>query len=258
MGPVFDRPFFLPRAKDSARDGVFIGEKSPMKSSIRLLATSLLLLALADVSHAADAGPPATSPTRSAPVERPLVSIDFPGGSVTKFLSMVAQNQHVSFNIIATGGPAELATELPPFALRNADVGTVAVVLRNLLLPRGFDLQPIGGQPDSFVCTLSPLERPRQDKTPQHQFESYQLAPYLDEQSVDDIVGAMRAAWELAPGHEPDALRLKFHPATTILLASGPLDAINITRQVLVQLKRSSGKESKDKDRAKPPSSDKN
>lgn len=216
-----------------------------MNLRLRSLASiTTLLLAFTPVIHAADPQP-APAPATAAPAE--LVSIDFPGGPLTKLLSMIGQNEKLSFNVIA-GNAADLAVEVPPFAIRNADLGSFALVLHNVLEPRGYQFIPVGGRDGSFVCTLTRIEPSREEKLQQHQFESFQLAPYLEQQSVDDIVDAMRTAWELDPTHKPDALRLKFHPPTSILLVSGPYEAITLTRAVLIQLNRSPDKKADHKE----------
>ena len=71
-------------------------------------------------------------------------------------------------------------------------------------------------------------------------FQSFQLAPYLEFQSVDDIVGAVHAMWALDPMRSPEALRVKFHPPTGILLVSGPSEGIQMVEVILRQLRRSS------------------
>ena len=171
--------------------------------------------------------------------QRWLVNLDFPGGSLSKLLATISKAHEVSFNIISAGNPTDLATEMPPFSLRNAPLATVAEVIHQLLYPRGLDLKYVGGETNSVVCVVSWREMPDASKhPPATEFESFQLAPYLAEQSVDDIVGAIRTAWELDPAHDRAALHVKFHPGTSILLVSGPHDGISLALSVIVSLKR--------------------
>jgi ribosome recycling factor len=88
------------------------------------------------------------------------------------------------------------------------------------------------------VAVVLGRNEPARPRTPLPiDFESFQLAPYLRDQSIDDIVEAIRASWELNPRNDPNALRLKFHPPTSILLASGPRDALNMAGKIISQLK---------------------
>ena len=203
-------------------------------------------------SQAADTpkAAPATSSLASASVAsrgvEPLsVNVDFSGGPINKLVEALAKVEGVSFNIIFNGlnrdDAADFAKlEFPPFSLRNASVLGILEVVSDLLEPRGFRLKPIGGpNPNSWICTVQKTPALQEkSSSAQTQFLSYQLAPFLQSQSVDDIVGALHAAWELDPSHAPDLLHVKFHPGTSILLVSGPPEAINITRNLLVELKR--------------------
>ncbi|HEX2855044.1 MAG TPA: hypothetical protein VHO24_17550 [Opitutaceae bacterium] len=178
-------------------------------------------------------------------------SLDFSGGPVASFIAAVARIEGISFNVIASDQEDLRAAVIPPFSLRNITLVTLLEV-SSRLIPREFVLEPAGGvEPNSVVCILR-----RRSVGPgtayMSDFESFQLTPYLADQSIDDIIGAIRAAWELNPAHTADGLRLKYHPATSILLVSGqtdghrsPSEAIDITRKVLSQVKRASAKDPK-------------
>jgi hypothetical protein len=169
---------------------------------------------------------------------RPVTfSIDFPGGTISDFLDAVSNGKGVSLSIINAGDPADLATRLPEFSLRNTNLMTAIQVLSRLLEPRGFNLSMMPSDVNSVAVVLGRNE-PARPRTPLPiDFESFQLAPYLRDQSIDDIVEAIRASWELNPRNDPNALRLKFHPPTSILLASGPRDALNMAGKIISQLK---------------------
>ncbi len=213
-----------------------------MKTLLRAAAVVLLLTSAAS-SRAADVKSIAEFITTSSPVKtaEPVnINVDFPGGSMGKFLTAIGKVDGVSFNIITAGDTADFSKiELPAFALRNTNLLTLFEVLRNLFEQRGFSLNLAGGgNPNSLVCVVRSLENTKPQLAFPIQFLSFQLAPYLSEQSVDEIVGAIHTAWELEPTHGPDALHVKFHPGTTILLISGPAEGINLTRSVLAELKR--------------------
>ena len=164
-----------------------------------------------------------------------VFSIDFPGGSLKSFLNAMAKADVVSFTVISAGDQADLETPLPPFALRNANPVTISEVLHNLLEPRGLSLKSNG---DMFQNVVGVLTRPVSDSKSLSptQFESFSLNYQLADQSIDDIVATIREGWELDPAHDKNALRLKFHPATSILLVSGPPAAIQVAARVISQL----------------------
>jgi hypothetical protein len=168
------------------------------------------------------------------------ITIDFPGGPASALIAAVAKlDRENGFNVI--GEKSDLAIELPPFAVRNADPSALAAALNGVLQARGYTLAPNGrvAPGHSPVFTLRKLSPFEVDHRLMGEMQSFQLAPYLGQQSVDDIIGAIRTAWELDPTRAPTALRLKFHPPTGILLVSAPRDGIAIVMTVLKELRRS-------------------
>lgn len=159
-----------------------------------------------------------------------MISVDFPGGSVAQLVAAVNKPDGHAFNLL--GETEDLATRLPAFSVRNVNPSAFAMALRQLLEPRGITVMPEG--PDLFVLRKVATMVRREPVA----FESFQLSPYLDKQSVEDIVSAMRTAWELNPANKPEELQLKFHPATRLLLASGSADAIRVASKVLSTLSR--------------------
>ena len=175
-----------------------------------------------------------------------LLNLTSKGGSLREFLAVATGPDERSFTVINAGEPSDLETPLPAFELRNANWGTVMGVLGNILVARGFNLSMAGSDfPDpsvakSIVCVLRRIEPSADEKRPTAPaFESFQLVDHIYEgQTVDVIVDAIRTAWELDPQHDAAALRLKFHPATKILLVSGPASATTIARQVVGGLRK--------------------
>jgi hypothetical protein len=167
-----------------------------------------------------------------------LLSLDFPGGPLSGLLTLLAQVKVVSFNVINASDVDDLAVELSPFTLRNAPVKTVFEVLRNMLVPRGLELTPSmdGGNPNAIVAVLARHGSGAKRVAPPA-FDSFALGQHLATHSIDDILSAIRLGWELDPAHDRDALRLKFHPATSILLVSGPPDAIMVASKIISQIK---------------------
>lgn len=182
----------------------------------------------------------AHTPPDAPASEQRLITVDFPGGPMSALLAATEKSSPSGFNVIAE--KADLAIELPPFSVRNADPVELANALTGILQPRGYTLTSSyrstpGRAPVFTLRKLGPYEG-RVDHRLLPQFQSFQLGPYLEYQTVDDIVGAVRTAWELDPMQSPDALRVKFHPPTGILLVSGPQQAIHVVENILRQLRR--------------------
>jgi hypothetical protein len=175
-----------------------------------------------------------------------LLTIRSGGGPLSAFLAAASNDFERTFNLINAGDRADLETELPPFVLRNVTWETVISVLDNFLQSRGLNLRFVGGDSPnpslakSVVCVLRHTDNALDAKRwSQPVFESFQLDEYIGaQQSIEVIVDAIRTAWELDPAHDTKALRLKFHPATKILLVSGPTPATGIAKQVVAGLRK--------------------
>lgn len=154
---------------------------------------------------AADAVEPSKVTVTTA-TEPKMLNLDFPGGPLGALVALMSRDNS-GFNVV--GEKADLNVELPPFVLRNANPAAVANAVGGILMPRGYVLQSAGGiavgqLPVYYLRKLMPNEI----QPGLSQFQSFQLGPYLEQQSVDDIVGAIRAAWELCPDgrrHRPPA-----------------------------------------------------
>lgn len=169
----------------------------------------------------------------------PSLTFEFPGGTLTQLIAALAKMPGGALNVI--GDPADMATPLPAFTLQNAIPDMLPTALGQFLESRGLHLVPVtmGGQPATRGVFVLRRFSTRNPMVPPDFFEPIQLAPYLEEQKVDDIVGAIRAAWEMNPANDPSALRIKYHAPTTILLVSGPPEATQLATKVVGSLKRS-------------------
>lgn len=209
----------------------------------RLLVPLLSGLLCAFPLYAANLPPEGTKPAppEVLPQKSPiLIDIDFSGGTIAQFVTALSRENTGVFNLI--GEKADLDSPLPPFSIRRADPNALAYALDTLLRPRGLTVTGSNLQFGGIyiVKKLPPDQIPPVFFGPKSTFLSIQLAPYLERQSVDDIVGAIRNAWALDPDHRPEQLRLQYHPATKLLLASGPNnEAGNIIGQVIGTLERS-------------------
>jgi hypothetical protein len=165
------------------------------------------------------------------------INVEFPGGTLGELIDLLSKDEGSAINVI--GEKADLGTEIPAFALTNADRPSLAGALDNLLVARGLRLLPSG---TVFVLQRRVAEQKNTATEPPN-FGSFQLAARLSKElTVDHIVNAIQEAWNLDPTHDPKALRIKYHPATTILLVSGPPAAIDIAGRVIAALPRSGGK----------------
>lgn len=213
-----------------------------MNSLLRLLALCGLLasgLQLAAQPQTppvlASTGTPLDATPTSPPKSKGQISIDFPGGSITELIAMLNQLGVGDFNVL--GEPADLATRLPAFSLRNSDPHSLGLALNGFLRSRDLAMNLAGG--NIFVVGKSSF--PIRTTTPANaNFQTFQLAPMLENLTVDDITDAIRVALELDPAHDPKALRFKYHPATKLLFIYGPPEAITIASQVMPHLRPAS------------------
>lgn len=172
----------------------------------------------------------------------PLFSVDFPGGSVSALLALLAKSgPDAGLNIV--GEKSDLVVELPPLSVRNTDAAAFASALDGILRSRSYTLESnrrptAPNQAPVYVLRKMTTYEISGGRGSNNPFSAYQLAPYTESQSIDDIIGAIRAAWELDPQHSPDAMRLKYHPPTGILLVSCPPDGLNLVGRVLNELRR--------------------
>jgi hypothetical protein len=205
-----------------------------MKSNLRLPAFFTAALALAAFARPAfgqDALPPSTVNLAQRPAtSTPTVSIDFAGGSVADFLAALKKSG-TNFNLLAN--PEDLATPLPAFSVRNTLPTQFARALSQLISGRGFSIEQSGSGPIGLDPVFVLV---RQSPTAHVSFESFQMESYLQKQSIQDIIDAIRLAWSMNPAHRPDDLQLKFHPATKLLLVAGPSEAIQQAKQIVSSL----------------------
>ncbi len=187
-----------------------------------------------------------------------LLSFEFAGGPLKEFLDMMGRRTEISFNIISASDPQDLNTPLPPFALHNASLPTVFEVVKSLLGPHGFSLAFAGNgdrNSNSITCVLTPNAPPSAPKPlgpAPTVFDSFLLAPYLAFQSIDEITATIREGWELDPAHDKNALRLKYHPGTSILLVSGSPEAISIAHKIILTFKSKPGQDPDAKEKSPP------
>ena len=164
----------------------------------------------------------------SANANQPTFSIDFPGGTIADLVNTVTRNGG-TLSII--GDKADMKIELPPFSLRNVTTEMLASALRQFMRYRGFEINSSG---EIYVLS-NYIKQPGQNT-----FDAYQLASYLEYQSVEEICDAIQTAWTLNPSTHVSSPQLKYHKGTTTLFVSGDHEAIEIAKRVISVLRRKS------------------
>lgn len=215
---------------------------------MRTASSRLLLAALLAAPLAAVHGDPATPSSSAAATDRSaaasdksaaLLTLDFPGGTLADLLALMDKTGGApTINVI--GDKAALSTQVQGFTVQNADRDGVLRAIGQLLRGKGVTLEQV----DRGMFIVRSDGQPKEPRWARGRtgaiFDSFPLAGIVDEQqSVDSIVDAIRAAWTLNPAHDVNALQIKYHPATKLLLISGPPEAVEITRQIVRSLHES-------------------
>ena len=214
-----------------------------------LLAALLAATPLAALRADPGASAPAAA---SAPSKSPsTITLDFPGGTLGELIAMIQKTGgEPALNVI--GEKAALATQVQAFTVQNADRDTILGAVGQLLRGTGVRVEPVGrgvfivsldrnsppliGAERALLDSLGGRDR-RPTRPPEAMFDSFPLNGLVDEQqSVDTIVDVIRSAWTLNPAHDANALAIKYHTATKLLLVSGPPEAIEMTREVIRSL----------------------
>lgn len=194
-----------------------------------------VLLAAAPLAAQPPTRESAATITAPAIIVAEPITIDFRGGSLAQLAAAIASSGRGTFNIVGAAEDVNAAV-LPAFSVRNADPSALMESLNALLQSQKLYLERPRKGNEWIEGTYTVYRRASLSREQRPTFESFQLRPYLANHSIDDIVAAVRGAWELDPAHAADALRLKFHPPTGILLVSGPEDAIRIAHNVVSKL----------------------
>jgi hypothetical protein len=108
-----------------------------------------------------------------------------------------------------------------------------------LLRSRGYQLDISSSDgPDSFVCILQRFDAiiAGSRRTTGPQFESFQVAGALKTRSIEQVIDAIRAAWEFTTPGANSPLKFKYHEPTGLLFIEGSDAAFKVARSVLVQL----------------------
>lgn len=167
------------------------------------------------------------------------------GGPLRELLAEMSRDKDINLTVINAGDSSDLDLVLPAFELRNANWPMLIEVLSNFVATRGLLLKLAGSDypnldlAKTVLCVMRRNEAPEARRSAESAFESFQLGDYINNtQTVESIVDAIRTGWALLPGSDQDALRIKYHPETKLLLVSGPASATQVARQIVNGLRK--------------------
>jgi hypothetical protein len=201
--------------------------------SVFLLACLALLFSPAPAQDKPAEQAPRTKAGGTAPG---TVSLDFPGGPLSKLVAMLAAKEGMTLSIIQSEG---LDPVLPAFAVREVDINAVISALGRLLEPQGFNLVPTGRNlavlsrhPRLTAEELAVMERARAPV-----FASLQLENKIGPRAVEDVIAAIQQGCEFASAEgKPSTLRFKYHPGTKLLFVAGQAAEVDIAYKVFNSL----------------------
>ena len=171
---------------------------------------------------------------KPAPVDPYLITIDFPGGPLSKLVTSLNVDKEPKLSIIQSVG---LDPVLPAFSVRDARVDGVIAALGRIMEPQGYILAPV--LPN--VAVLTQTERTAKAKT--QAFASFQLENKIGTRSADDVIAAIQMGCEFAdPDRSPSTLRFKYHPGTKLLFVAGTPPDVDVAYRVFDSLPNNPGK----------------
>jgi hypothetical protein len=164
------------------------------------------------------------------------VSLDFPGGPLSKLLAMLAAGEGTTLSIIQSEG---LDPALPAFSVREVRIEAVIGALGRLLEPQGFSLTQTGHNLAvlSRHPRLTAEEKAVMEKSRAPAFVSLQLESKIGPRSVEDVIAAIQQGCEFASADgKPSTLRFKYHAGTKLLFVAGAPQEIAIADSVYQSL----------------------
>lgn len=175
--------------------------------------------------------PKASRPARSDPE---AITIDFPGGPLSKLAAKLNETGDPKLSIVQSPG---LDPMLPAFSVRNVRVSAIIAALGRILEAQGFALNPV----DHNLAVLSKIEHPKiEHPQPTNHFASLQLGRKIDPSAgwtAEEIIAAIQQGTEFAnPAGRSSTLRFKYHPGTNLLFVAGTSQEVDIAHRVFGSL----------------------
>jgi hypothetical protein len=195
--------------------------------------------------------PAAIDPTTGLPIEENKEAeahfdIDFPGGPVEDLVNRITRDlQGQRPNIVVH--PNSQQQEIPAFRLRGVTISQIFATLNSLAEPDyagGIWKQvPIR---DGIVWTLSKynpranayygsglMQIPNQPPA-QRVCKIFNLTPYLEDFTVEDLTTSIQGAWDLLKSDSEPTI--KYHKETKLLIVVGSTADLSVVAEVLQQL----------------------
>jgi hypothetical protein len=256
--------------RDFAAAGVLLyaerNHKQHMKKLISLFVALALLPgflqaqppgAMISARPGATPNPPTTEP----PPPLPHFDIDFPGGTPNELVQAIQTASGHPLNAIIPTEAAHLT--IPPLKLRTVTVAELFEALaaasqKTVSQVTGTYFGGVNGQASSQYQVVNvsygfrTIGTPRVDSIwyfyqaaptpppgaePNRVCRFYQLGPYLDNYTVEDITTAITSGWEmLRTGSDPELPQLSFHKNTKLLIAVGDPAKVEMIGTVLDHL----------------------
>lgn len=195
---------------------------------LKYLRFACLSLLVASMTLAlAEESTPKAKPAASQ--EPDFISIDFPGGPLSKLAAKLNETGEPKLSIVQAPG---LDPMLPAFSVHNVRVMAVIAALGRLLEPQGFELNPM----DHNLAVLGKMQRGGTGSA----FASLQLGRKVNDVAgwtADEIMAAIQMGTEFAnPEGKSSTLRFKYHPATKLLFVAGTEREVDIAQRVFGSL----------------------
>jgi hypothetical protein len=236
-----------------------------MKSSPLLLTTVLFALSPFIASAQNRPGLPVSTRPGVAPgstqasADLKRFDLDFPGGTPADLAAAISKATDQHLNLIIPAGQA--ATKIMPMKVVNVTVSDLINAIqqasaRQVPLVTGsnpgsrqvqyqkvsLSFLPVSGSlTDETVWAFQSGEPTAEDKAVLAQLSEseqvckyFQLAPYLDDHTVEDITTAVETGWKML-GVDPMP-KLSFHQDTKLLIAVGPAEQVEQIPAVLQQI----------------------
>ena len=173
------------------------------------------------------------SPGDPSGVVEPVFDIDFPGGTVVEFVAAVSAARGRPANILIDENDRSM--RIPKFAMRQVTLGSLIQAINQLARMRDPASEFAAGNyavPGETIWSLT-VARPR--NVPEEQVKFFNLDRFLPLNSVDDIITALNAGYQLKTGGD-DRINLKFHKETRLLMVRGTPEVLAMVGDVLSQL----------------------
>jgi hypothetical protein len=179
----------------------------------------------------------------------PKIDVDFPGGTIIQMLDQIEKTNGITPNVVVAKNAADLI--LPPIKLKSV---TIAEAIQAIGILREIGDYQIQVQPGRNIQTI--IAYPKQPMLtrgappPRRYSKVYDIKDMLGpEYGIDDIVTAVKTAWEMiSEDHTGD---LKYHVETKLLIAVGNGDELETVQDVLLTLQRAKVGEKYSKSEAK-------